>query len=338
LALDEATTALLAQMAAAGEPPLHEMTPSRARDMRAARRAQAPSGPAVAAVRDTRVRVSGGYVPIRILTPDVTPAGRPRGVIVWYHGGGWVLGGLADADPVGRTLAQRTACTVVMVDYRLAPEYRFPTAVDDSWAALAWVAARLPELAGGAVLAGGTAPDGSSVPLIVAGDSAGGNLAAIMALRARAAGGPAVAAQVLVYPVADCDLDTTSYRDPANQLLLSRESMIWFWDHYVPVLEDRAHPDASPVRATDLTRLPPAVVLTAEHDVLRDEGEIYATRLLKSGVPARHHRFAGQMHGFFTMTGILPGADAGMDFVAAGLAEFLAAPAALALSRQPWRG
>jgi acetyl esterase len=327
MALDEATTALLAEMAAAGVPPLHEMTPSQARDMRAARRAQAPSGPAMAAVRYARVRVSGGHVPLRILTPGgvsgASPAGRPRGVIVWYHGGGWVLGGLEDADPVGRTLAQRTGCTVVMVDYRLAPEYRYPTAVDDSWAALGWVAARLPELTAGAELANGTGP----TPLIVAGDSAGGNLAAIMAQRAKAAGGPAITAQVLVYPVTDCDLDTTSYRDPANQLMLSRDSMIWFWDHYAPVPDDRAHPDASPLRATDLTRLPPAVVLTAEHDVLRDEGEIYATRLLKSRVPVRHRRLAGQMHGFFTMVGILPGADAGMDFVADSLADFLSTPA-----------
>jgi acetyl esterase/lipase len=313
MALDEATATLLAEMAAAGEPPLHQMTPPEARDMRAARPAQAAAGPAMASVRDTRVRVSGGYVPVRILTPGGLPADRPRGVIVWYHGGGWVLGGLDDADPVGRTLAQRTACTVVMVDYRLAPEYRYPTAVDDAWAALGWVAARLPELAGG------------PAPLIVAGDSAGGNLAAIMAQRAKAAGGPAIAAQVLVYPVTDCDLDTTSYRDPANQLLLSRDSMIWFWNHYVPVPDARAHPDASPLRATDLAQLPPAVVLTAEHDVLRDEGEIYATRLLKSQVPVRHRRLAGQMHGFFTMVGMLPGAAAGMDFVAASLAELLPA-------------
>lgn len=339
MALDEATAALLAEMAAIGAPPMHEMTPAQAREMSAARRAQAAPGPAVAAVRDTRIRVSGGYVPVRILTPTGRPAGsglpekhdasesRPRGVIVWYHGGGWVLGGLDEADPVGRTLAQRTGCTIVMVDYRLAPEYRYPTAVDDSWTALGWVAERLPELAGGPF------PDGGPVPLIVAGDSAGGNLAAIMTQRAKAVGGPGIAAQVLVYPVTDCDLDTTSYRDPENQLMLSRDSMIWFWDHYAPVPDARVHPDASPLRATDLAGLPPAVVLTAEHDVLRDEGEVYATRLLKSRVPVRHLRLAGQMHGFFTMVGLLPGAAAGMDFVADSLAELL--PAAGQDSGQP---
>jgi acetyl esterase len=355
MAIDDATAALLAQMAASGEPPLPETTPAQARDLRTVRRADAPAGPAVAAVRNTRIPVSGGYVPVRILTPDLPGGGTPRGVIVWYHGGGWVLGGLDDAEPVGRTLAQRTGCVVVMVDYRLAPEYRFPTAVDDSWAALEWVAARIPELTGGTGPAAGTGPADERassngtvsreepvpaeepapaeeavpaeepVPLIVAGDSAGGNLAAVMALRARAEGGPALAAQVLVYPVTDCDLNTTSYRDPGNALLLPRESMIWFWDHYVPVAEHRVHPDASPLRATVLDGLPPAVVITAEHDVLRDEGELYATRLLKSKVPVRHARLAGQTHGFFTMVGILPGADAGMDFAVAGLAELVPA-------------
>jgi acetyl esterase len=166
------------------------------------------------------------------------------------------------------------------------------------------------------------------VPLIVAGDSAGGNLAAIMAQRAKAAASsgvdsPAIALQVLVYPVTDCDLETTSYTDPANQLLLSRESMVWFWDHYAPEPEARTHPDASPLRQVDLRNLPPAVVLTAEHDPLRDEGELYATRLVQADVPVRHQRFDGQMHGFFTMNGVLPGADAAMDYVAAAIDDQL---------------
>jgi acetyl esterase len=145
-----------------------------------------------------------------------------------------------------------------------------------------------------------------------------------MAMRARAAGGPSIALQVLVYPVTDCDLDSTSYRDPANQLMLSRESMVWFWDHYAPDPEARLHPDASPLRSANFADLPPAVILTAEHDVLRDEGELYATRLVKAGVPVRHQRFAGQMHGFFTMVGLLPGAGAGLDYVTAAIGQHLA--------------
>ncbi len=316
MALDEATAALLEQLAASGTRPLHEMTPQEARGFMAAMRAEMAPGPRMAAVRDTRVRVSGGFVPVRVLTPGQ----RPRGLIVYYHGGGWVLGGPDDSDAVGRQLARRTRCVVILVDYRLAPEYRFPTAVDDSWAALNWAAAHMTELAGG------------TVPLIVAGDSAGGNLAAIMTQRARAAGGPSIAVQVLAYPVTDCDLETTSYLDPANQLMLTRDSMIWFWDHYAPDLAGREHPDASPLRAADFSRLPPAVILTAEHDVLRDEGELYATRLVKALVPVRHQRFAGQMHGFFTRAGLLPGADLAMDFIAAGIAGHLTADPAPARS------
>jgi acetyl esterase len=308
MSLDQATTALLEQMAASGAKPLHEITPAEARGLMTAMRGEETPGPDMASARDTRVRASGGFVPVRVLVP----VAQPRGVIVYYHGGGWVIGGLADFDKLGRQLAQRTGCTVVLVDYRLAPEYRFPTAVDDSWAALRWADEYRAELPGG------------PVPLIVAGDSAGGNLSAIMAMRARAAGGPPIALQVLVYPVTDCDLDSTSYRDPANQLMLSRESMVWFWDHYAPDPEARLHPDASPLRSANFAGLPPAVILTAEHDVLRDEGELYATRLVKAGVPVRHQRFAGQMHGFFTMVGLLPGADAGLDYVTEAIGQHLA--------------
>jgi acetyl esterase len=309
VALDEATAALLEQMASSGGRPLHEMTPAEARGFVAAMRGETSHGPEMASVHDTRVRVSGGYVPVRVLTPP----GPPRGVVVYYHGGGWVLGSLDDTDAVARRLAQRSQCVVVVPGYRLAPEFRFPTAVDDSWAALGWAAEHLTELAGG------------PAPLIVAGDSAGGNLAAVMTHRARARRGPAIAVQILAYPVTDCDLDTTSYLDPANQLMLSRDSMAWFWDHYSPVRAARAHPDASPLRSGVFAGLPPAVILTAEHDVLRDEGELYATQLVKNRVPVLHQRFAGQMHGFFTMVDLLPGAGSAMDFVVEGLEKHLAA-------------
>ena len=307
--LDEATAALLEQLMASRDRPLNEMTPQEARGVVAAMRGEAGPGPEMAEVHDTRVRVSGGLVPVRVLTPAVAP----HGVIVYYHGGGWVLGGLDESDAVARRLAQRSQCVVVMPYYRLAPEYRFPTAVDDSWAALGWAAEYAAGLAGG------------PVPLIVAGDSAGGNLAAVMTQRAMARGGPSIAVQVLAYPVTDCDLDTTSYVDPANQLMLTRDSMIWFWDHYAPERRARAHPDASPLRAGVFSGLPPAVILTAEHDVLRDEGELYATQLVKARVPVLHQRFAGQMHGFFTMVDLLPGAGTAMDFIADGIEKHLAA-------------
>lgn len=309
MAVDEETAALLAQMAASGARPLHEMTAAQAREFAAAMSVPGDPGPDMTDVRNTRVHTGGGAFPIRILTP----CQDPRGVIVYYHGGGWVLGEIDSFDALGRQLAARTKCTVVLVDYRMAPEYRFPTAVEDSWAALLWTAEHLTEAVGGV-----------NAPLIVAGDSAGGNLSAVMAQRAKKADGPVIGLQVLVYPVTDCDINTTSYLDPANQLLLSRESMIWFWDHYAPVEAARTHPDASPLRSTALAGLPPAVVLTAEHDPLRDEGELYATQLIKAGVPVRHRRFAGQMHGFFTMLDVLPGARDGLDFVVAAIDDHLA--------------
>jgi acetyl esterase len=306
MALDEATTALLAQLASSGTKPLHEMTAAEARGMAAALRGQAGPGPEMARVQNARARSAGGSIPVRLLVPQEPPAG----VIVYYHGGGWVLGGIADSDLLGRELAQRTGCAVVLAGYRLAPEYRYPTAVLDAQAALRWAADRLGDIAGG------------PVPLIVAGDSAGGNLAAVVAQLARA-GGPPIAAQILVYPVTDCDFSTTSYTDPANQLLLDAESMAWFWDHYAPDEAARLHPDASPLRAPVLSGLPPAIVVTAEHDVLRDEGELYATRLIKARVPVQHRRFTGQMHGFFTMTGVLPGSADALEFVAAALEQQL---------------
>jgi acetyl esterase len=298
MALDDATAAFLAQMAESGAKPLHEMTPEEARGLTAALRELYGPGPEMARVEDTRVDTADGSFPVRILVPNETP----HAVIVYYHGGGWVIGNIDEFDTLGRVLAQRTGSAVVLVDYRLAPEYRYPTAVEDSWAALRWVDARIEDIAG------------RRVPLIVAGDSAGGNLSAIMSRRARDNGGPAIAMQVLVYPVTDADLDNASYVDPANQLMLSRDSMIWFWDHYAPEASSREHPDASPLRTADLSGLPPAVVLTAEHDVLRDEGEAYARRLREAGVTVWHQRFDGQMHGFFTMVNVLPGSAAGIAY------------------------
>lgn len=308
MALDEATTAFLSQMAQSGMKPLHEMTPDEARGLGGLLRDMYGPGPALPHVADEAVPVDGGQIPVRVLSPSETP----RAVIVYYHGGGWVIGTLDEFDTLGRKLAERTGAAVVLVDYRLAPEHRHPVAADDAWSALCWVDTHLERIAG------------TRVPLIVAGDSAGGNLSAIVAQRARAEGGPEIDLQVLVYPVTDADLDTASYRDPENQLMLTRDSMIWFWNHYAPDTASRKNPDASPLQAPDLSGLPPAVVLTAEHDVLRDEGEAYADRLEQAGVPVRRRRFAGQMHGFFTMVNVLPGSAAGLEFVAEEIDRHLA--------------
>jgi acetyl esterase len=248
-------------------------------------------------VEDHTVPVDGGEIAVRVLVPS-QPA---RGVIVYYHGGGWVMCTIDQFDALGRKLAERTSCAVVLVDYRLAPEHRYPTAADDAYAALAWTEERLAEIAGR-----------PGVPLIVAGDSAGGNLAAVVALRARDRQGPRIALQILVYPVLDHNFHRPSYVDPENQQILTKEAMQWFWDHYVPEVQRRDEQDASPLRAERLEGLPPTVILTAEHDVLRDEGEAYAERLQQAGVPVDFKRHIGQMHGFFTFL-VLPGGERGFQ-------------------------
>jgi acetyl esterase len=300
MTLDSAALALVAQFREMGVKPYNEMTPQEARAFTENMRPQPRAEPRMARQIDRRIPVTGGSLRARLLIPQ----GNLLGVIVYYHGGGWLLGALEDFDLLARRLAHETDCAVALVDYRLAPEYRFPTAVEDCYAALCWIDRFQYELFG------------NRLPIIVAGDSAGGNLAAVMALRSRDLAVPAVELQILVYPVTDCDFDTLSYRDPANALILTREGMIWFWDHYAPDPVGRRHPDASPLRSPDMSRLPRALILTAEHDVLRDEGEVYATRLLKASVPVEHHRFEGQMHGFLSMLDVLPASGRAIGYIA----------------------
>lgn len=298
MALDEATTALLGQLAEAGGAPMHELSPDEARARMAGLAAMFPAGPDLARAEDVVIPGPGGDLPARVLAPA-----DPRGVLLYWHGGGWVVGSIAENEAFGRRLAVRTGCTVVLASYRLAPEHPWPAAVEDAQAALTWVAAHRAGLAG------------PQVPLVLAGDSAGANLATVVCRRARDEDGAQVALQILVYPVTDHDFENRSYTEPDNQLALNAHTLRWFWDHYVRE-SDRGHPDVSPAHADDLSRLPPALVLTAEHDVLRDEGAAYAGRLRAAGVPVEHHDFAGQMHGFFTMAGLLPGHDDALEVVA----------------------
>ncbi|MDA0165311.1 alpha/beta hydrolase [Solirubrobacter ginsenosidimutans] len=255
------------------------------------------SGPEMARVERHTV---GDGLELRVLVPHAAS----RAVLVFFHGGGWVAGSLDEVETLGRTLADRAACTVVLAEYRLAPEHPFPAAVDDAWTALLWAA----EYSAG-------------LPLIVAGDSSGGNLAAVVAQRSAHAG-PKVALQILIEPATDADTETASYRDPANQLIVTRELMLWFFERYAPGAQ--RDPRLAPLRAPSLAGAPPAVVLTAEHDVLRDEGEAYAERLRAAGVDVSHKRFAGQMHGFFGQIGVLPGSAAGLDYVVAAIERYCA--------------
>jgi len=287
--VDDATAALIAEVERFGGKPITEMTPEEARN-RPTPWKKTVTGAEVAQVRDETINVLEGTFTMRVIEPQ----GTRQGVIVYYHGGGWVLGTLDEYEAIGRNLAAQTHCTVLLVDYRLAPEHRFPTAVEDAYAALVW-AAEHAELS-----------DDPTMPLIVAGDSAGGNLAAVVARRARNEHHPEIGLQVLIYPVADANFARPSYTDADNQQLLTREGMQWFWQHYVPDETTRKHPDASPLHARSLADLPPALVITAEYDVLRDEGEAYAERLRAAGVPVTLTRYSGQIHGFFTMIDMVP--------------------------------
>jgi acetyl esterase len=231
----------------------------------------------------------GGALPVRFYSPG---SDGPLPVIVFFHGGGWVAGDLDTHDAVCAALAHRADAIVVSVDYRLAPEHVFPAAADDAFAATCWVVEEAATFGG----------DGKRVA--VAGDSAGGNLAAVVCLRAREEPktGPAIAAQVLVYPVIDRNFETTSYRECAEGYGLTRESMMWFWNLYVPDDKDSCNPLAAPLRAESLVGLPQALVVTAEFDTLRDEGEAYADRLEAADVPTQRTCYPGMIHGFFRHT------------------------------------
>jgi acetyl esterase len=303
MALDGATREFLDKVAAAATKPRHLMTPAEARAAFANLRKLLAAGPEVAQVRDLSIPVSEGAIRCRLFVPQ----GTPSALLVYFHGGGWVVGGVEEFEPMCREFAAGAQVAVALVEYRKAPEFGFPVPFEDAWSAFEWLAARRTEMLG------------AELPLLVGGDSAGGNLAIAVTLRARDAGTPHIAGQLLVYPVTDCRFDRGSYVAAENQLMLNVDTMKGYWKHYVPDERQRLSPFASPCRAGKLEGLPPAVVITAEHDVLRDEGEEYALRLREAGVPVELKRFEGQMHGFMMMRGILPGSDTGIDFTTAAL-------------------
>jgi acetyl esterase len=243
----------------------------------------------VGSVNDRTIPGPAGEIPVRVYTPLKSGAGR--GVLVYFHGGGWVIGDLDSHDAVCRAVSNAAECVVVSVHYRLAPEHRYPAAADDAYAATVWVAEHAVEL--------GVEP----TQVAVGGDSAGGNLAAVVALMARDRGGPALAFQSLVYPVVDTGFETPSYTENGEGYSLGRADMGWFLDHYVEA-SARLEPYAAPLRAAHHRDLPPALVITAEYDPLRDEGEAYAARLQQAGVPVTVRRIPGMMHGFVSQLGV----------------------------------
>ena len=267
----------------------------------------------VAKVTDLTVPSPDGDIPIQVYAPD---AAGPLPILVYYHGGGWVSGCIETHENACRALANQTPCVVVSVEYRRAPETKFPGPLEDCYAATTWVAEHGAELGG------------DPTRLAVGGDSAGGNLAAAVALLARERGGPKIGFQLLIYPVTDCNFETASYKDAAEGYGLTQDSMRYFWEMYLASEADAANPLASVLRA-DLAGLPPAHVITAEYDPLRDEDDAYAEKLKAAGVTVEHVTYPGQIHGFFNVGTMMKTGEVAVERAARAMAAALA-PAGVA--------
>jgi acetyl esterase len=307
--LDPQAQSLVDAMAKLNLKPIEDSTVEEARESMRARTAGLGPFAEVAAVSEHKVPVAGGEIAVRFYSPG---GAGPHPVLVFYHGGGWVIGDLYTHDGLCRTLTNAAGCVVASVDYRLAPESKYPVAAEDSYTALRWIVAH----------AGTLGIDPRRVA--VGGDSAGGNLSTVVALMTRDRKGPALVFQALIYPVTNHSLDTPSYHENATGYVLTREAMRWFWRHYLAREEQGQEPLASPLLAPSLAGLPPALVITAACDPLRDEGEAYAARLRDAGVPVTLTRYEGMFHGFMRMTRFLDKARAAVDEVAGSLRKAFA--------------
>lgn len=285
--LDPQARAFLDRLVSLGAPELHTLSPKDARkafDMLAQLSGLKPE--AVARVEDRLIPGPLGQIPVRLYTPQ---GQAPFPLLIFFHGGGFVIGSIELYDEFCRALANGAGCIVMSVDYRLAPEHKFPAAVEDCYAATKWLAANA------------RAIGGDSVRIAVGGDSAGGNLAAVVALMARDRGTVPIVLQLLMYPATDLAHDTLSAQENAKGYFLTRDEMIWFRSLYLSSDADQDNPYASPLRAQNLRRLPPALVITAEYDPLRDEGEAYAARLREAGVTTICTRYDGMIHVFLSL-------------------------------------
>jgi len=311
MALDPQAANVIDLIVKSGRPPYHQLTPKDARQMfRETRPASTPPAPQIGAVRD--VLTEGAQaIPLRVYRPPGVSDSRRLPVLVYFHGGGWVIGDLETHDVLCRQLTAEAGVSVIAVDYRLAPEHKFPAAADDAWAATRWIAAHAAEL--------GVDAD----RLAVGGDSAGGNLAAVVALLAREAGGPRIALQILLYPVTDLVSESQSYADLADGYMLTRDSMRWFRAQYLARDQDAADWRVSPLRAPSLVGLSPALVVTAGYDPLRDEGEAYARRLREAGVSVDAVSFGGMIHGFVPMGRLIDTAFRGVSLITGSLRQAL---------------
>jgi len=303
--LDHDAEILLRMIQEANRPTFESVGAVAARDLyMAGRKALSPDPMPIAETRDVAIPGPAGPIPARLYR---SATAGPLPVLVFFHGGGWVVGNIDSHEAMCRHLANRAECAVLSVDYRMGPEHKFPAAVEDCFAATAW-----------------TADNGASLGvdprrLAVGGDSAGGNLAAVISLLARDKGAPRISCQVLIYPATDAAMRHDSVARYAEGYVLTRATMRWFYEQYLRTPDDAADWRVSPLLAPDLSRLPPAYVLTAGYDPLCDEGDAYAARLAAAGVPVTHRRFPGQVHGFVTNGRVIRAAETALDEVAAAL-------------------
>ena len=308
MAIDPQAQAVLDLIIKAGRPAYNTLSPKDARQLfKETRPASTPTPPRIGEVRD----MLADSVAVRVYRPADVAADTAIPALVYFHGGGWVIGDIDTHDVLCRQLTAEAGISVISVDYRLAPEAKFPAAADDAWAATLWTVAN----------AGRLAIDPTRVA--VGGDSAGGNLAAVVALMARDAGAPSLKLQVLLYPVTDASTDTRSYRDFADGYMLTRDGMRWFFDHYLPSPAAAADWRMSPLRATSVAGVAPALIITAGFDPLRDEGEAYAVKLRDAGVTVDYLCYGGMVHGFMGMGRLLDTANRAVSHASASLRQAL---------------
>ena len=307
--VDPQMQAVIERVAKSALPPFYTVSADEARRLyKETRAVLSPPVPEVDAVRDFAASGPAGPIPLRLYRGLGAAAGAPLPLLVYFHGGGWTIGDLDTHDIVCRTLANKARCAVIAVDYRMGPEHKFPAAVEDCIAATRWVAERAAALGVDAAR------------IAVGGDSAGGNLAAVVAITLRDALGPALVFQALVYPATDQRMDSASHARFGEGYLLTRDNMLWFRDNY---LSPADYDDwrASPLRAADLARLPPAHIITAGYDPLVDEGRAYSDRLVAAGVPVLYECFEGMAHGFLTMGGVVAAANHALYRLGQSLAQ-----------------
>lgn len=306
--LDPQVEKILQETAALGLPAYQDLSPDAARKQMLS--LAPPVDPMLSVKRLENRNIPGpdGEIPIRLYYPECDP---PFAVLVYFHGGGWVIGNLDTHHGVCHALANTSGCLVVSVDYRLAPEHRYPAAVEDAYAAAKWVAENSNVI------------QADPNRLAVGGDSAGGHLAAVVALMARDRKAPRIDFQVLIYPITDCSFNTPSYQENKEGYMLTRDLMKWFWHHFIEDAGEANNPYVSPLRADDLSDLPPALIVTAEYDPLRDEGEAYGKRMQAAGVSVTLSRYPGMIHAFIRMTARLDKAKAALYEVGGALRRAL---------------